>query len=287
MMADNCNDAPSPLPSPPHGGEGGEGDRYVELINAQYGGRDLAESLLRRVRKGKPEGAKVLAEDLYPFDQVHIGMAEATRELAGMAGFGSGQRILDVGSGLGGTARLLAAERGCRVVGIDLTESYHAAARRLTAEVGLNDGVEFTLGDATALPFPDGSFDGVLLQHCTMNIRDKRRLFAECARVVPAGGTLALHEWVKVGDEPLILPVRWADHPEINFITPRGEFEDLLAEAGFVAREMRDVSGESHRWLEARGAGAESPRAALLFGNMARNLAGRRAALLMAVYTKR
>jgi SAM-dependent methyltransferase len=118
-----------------------------------------------------------------------------------------------------------------------------------------------------------------------MNIPDKERLFRECARVLRPGGVLALHEWVKLGDEPMILPVRWADTPEINFIAPRAAFERSLAEAGFVGVVVRDVSDESRRWMEARAAGAESPRAGLLFTNMARNLAEGRAACLMAVYT--
>ncbi|HEY7676114.1 MAG TPA: methyltransferase domain-containing protein [Candidatus Methylomirabilis sp.] len=258
--------------------------RYVELINAQYGARDLAESILRKVRRARPEGAAITARDLYPFDQVHTGAAEATRELAEMAGFASGQRILDVGCGLGGTARFLAAECGCRVAGVDLTEAYCEAARRLTAEAGLGDRVEFILGDATALPFPNGDFDGALLQHCTMNIPHQGRLFRECARVLRPGGMLALHEWVKLGDDPMILPVRWADTPEINFIAPRAAFERGLADAGFVGVVVRDVSDESRRWMEARAAGAESPRAGLLFSNMARNLAEGRAACLMGVY---
>ncbi len=268
------------------GGEGKERERYVELINAQYGGKDLAGSILRRVGKGKPEGAVLTARDLYPFDQVHTGGVEATRELAQMAGFGPGQRVLDVGSGLGGSARWLAAELGCRVTGVDLTESYHEAACRLTAEVGLSQQVKFHLGDGTALPFAEGAFDGLLLQHCTMNVPDKGRLFGECARVLQSRGTLGLHEWVKLGEAPMILPVRWADTPDIDFITPRAEFERLLAEAGFVGVEMRDASGEAQRWMETRAAGAESQRATLLFRNMARNLAEGRAACLMAVHRK-
>ncbi len=260
--------------------------RYVELINAQYGAKDLAGSLLRRVRTGKPEGAAVTAQDLYPFDQVHTGGVEATRELARMAGFGSGQQVLDVGSGLGGSARFLAAECGCRVTCVDLTESYVEAARRLTAAAGLDASVAFHLGDATALPFPDGGFDGVLLQHCTMNIPDKGRLFHESARVLRPDGVLALHEWVKLGEEPMVLPVRWADTPEIDFIAPRAEFEGLLLAAGLVPVGARDVSEGGRRWMEARAAGAESPRAGRLFTNMARNLAEGRAACLMAVYRK-
>ena len=279
-------DAPSPVPSPLRGGEGREWGRYMELINAQYGGKDLAASILRRAHKGKPEGVPFSPQDLYPFDQVHTGGVEATRELAAMAGFAPGERILDVGSGLGGSARFLAAELGCRVTGVDLTQSYHEAACRLSAEVGLGDRIQFHLGDATALSFADGSFDGLLLQHCTMNIPDKGGLFGECARVLRQDGLLALHEWIKVGEQPMILPVRWADTPEINFIAPRAEFEQAVGKAGFLPAEVRDVSDAGRRWMEAHAARAESPRAQLLFTNMARNLAESRAACLMAVYRK-
>jgi len=278
--------APSPVPSPPRGGEGREWGRYVELINAQYGGRDLAQSILRRARKGKPEGVKLSPRDLYLFDQVHTGGVEATRELTAMAGFAAGQRILDVGCGLGGSARFLAAECGCRVTGVDLTDTYVEAARGLTAEVGLGAQAEFHLGDATALPPPDASFDGVLLQHCTMNIPDKRCLFGECARVLRQGGVLALHEWVKLGGDPVILPVRWADTPDINFIASKAEFEQVLAGAGFVAVEVREVSKEGRGWMEAQAARAESDRARTLFTNMARNLAEGRAACMMGIYRR-
>ena len=84
----------------------------------------------------------------------------------------------------------------------------------------------------------------------------------------------------------MILPVRWADTSDINFITPKAEFEELLAGAGFVALGVRDVSEEGRRWMEARAARAESDRARTLFTNMARNLAEARAACLMAAYRR-
>ena len=66
-------------------------------------------------------------------------------------------------------------EFGCRVTVIDLTESYVEAGRMLTALVGLDDRVDFLVGDALALPFDDGAFDAVWTQNSGMNIADKAR----------------------------------------------------------------------------------------------------------------
>ena len=86
--------------------------------------------------------------------------------------------VLDVGGGLGGPARTLAIEFGCRVTVIDLTESYVEAGQRITSMLGLDDRVTFRVGDALALPFDDGAFDAVWTQNSGMNIADKAGLYA-------------------------------------------------------------------------------------------------------------
>jgi ubiquinone/menaquinone biosynthesis C-methylase UbiE len=72
-----------------------------------------------------------------------------------------GMYVLDVGCGLGGSSRYLAAECGCRVAAIDLTPNFVEAARILTARCGLAERIEFQQANALALPFPDGTFDQV------------------------------------------------------------------------------------------------------------------------------
>ena len=86
--------------------------------------------------------------------------------------------VLDVGGGLGGPARTLAVEFGCRVTVVDLAESYVEAGRMLTSLMGLDDRVTFHVGDALDLPFDDGAFDVVWTQNSGMNIADKERLYA-------------------------------------------------------------------------------------------------------------
>ncbi len=61
--------------------------------------------------------------------------------------------VIDIGSGLGGPSRYLAATYGCRVSGVDLTPEFVETAIALTARVGLSDRVNFRVGSALDLPF--------------------------------------------------------------------------------------------------------------------------------------
>ena len=81
----------------------------------------------------KAKGGHVTPEDLAGFDQLHTGGAEATRGMIARLAATPGMHVLDVGSGLGGPARMLAAVAGARVTGIDLTADFVDGAQRLTA----------------------------------------------------------------------------------------------------------------------------------------------------------
>jgi ubiquinone/menaquinone biosynthesis C-methylase UbiE len=117
--------------------------------------------------------------------------------------------VLDVGSGVGGPARLLAATYGCQVTGVDLSEPFVDAARYLAERTGLSGQVSFETASALELPFDDGPFGVVLLQHVAMNISDRARLYREIRRVLKPGGRFATFDVVLNGGEPHY-PVPWA-----------------------------------------------------------------------------
>jgi ubiquinone/menaquinone biosynthesis C-methylase UbiE len=106
-------------------------------------------------------------------------------------------RVLDLGAGLGGPARLLASRYGCRVTAVELTEEYCEVARLLDKLTGMEDLVGVRRGDALDLPFPDGSFDLVWTQHESMNIENKARLYRELARVLVPAGRFAVFDIVR------------------------------------------------------------------------------------------
>ncbi len=242
---------------------------------------------------------RLLPADLAPVDAFHIRGREATQELASRAGLAPGLRVLDVGCGLGGSARYLAAEHGCRVTGVDLTKDYIEAAVELAALVGLGGKVEFRQASALALPFADAAFDVVWTEHVQMNIADKSALYRELARVLAPGGRLAFHDvFLGPAGEPWY-PVPWAEEPAISFLAPAPAVRALLEETGFRVRIWEDTSARSLQWFLAaaeKAARAGPPplgihlvlgrTAKAKFANLVRNLQEERIAVVQCVAAK-
>ncbi len=114
----------------------------------------------------------------------------ATKELAEAVPVDRGAMVLDVGSGLGGPSRYLAATYGCHVTGIDLNSSFVEAARYLAERAGFVDQVAYECAEALALPYDNGRFDVAWTQHVAMNIQDRTRLYGEVYRCCAAADVL-------------------------------------------------------------------------------------------------
>ncbi len=202
----------------------------------------IIERILAALESLGVEIASARPEDLKPVDEFHTGGMEATLALLEQLDITPDTEVLDIGSGIGGTARTLAARYGCRVTGIDLTEEFVDAARALTAMVGLGDRASFRLGSALALPVPDAGFDLAFLLHVGMNIADKPGLFAEARRALRPGGTFAIFEVMKRGPDPLDFPVPWSTAPETSFVDPPETYRAAADAAGFELVSERDRS---------------------------------------------
>lgn len=211
-------------------------------IDRHYGAQDICARIDAALLGAGKDPTHLTRADLSPFDEFHGGGLASTRDLARYAGLAAGQRVLDLGCGVGGPARTLAAEFDCEVTGIDLTRAFIAAAERLTARVGLASSCRFELGSATGLPFANESFDVVWSQNVLMNVADKARCFAEVARVLKPGGRFAF-EAVLAGDGRAIhLPTFWASRAELNHLVTRHELAALLAGAGLVEQALEDTT---------------------------------------------
>jgi SAM-dependent methyltransferase len=103
-----------------------------------------------------------------------------------------GERVLDVATGTGWTARRVAA-RGAKVTGVDLGADLIEAAKAAAGEARLN--IDFRVGDAEKLPFEDRSFDAVISTCGVMFVRDPQAAATELARVCKKGGRLGLTTW--------------------------------------------------------------------------------------------
>ena len=240
--------------------------RNTPDISSHYTSGDLLRRLESRLRDDGADAARPTFEELAPYDHFHGRGIEATEELVQDLQVSPNDHILDVGSGIGGPARLFAQRFQCRVTGIDLTAEFCEVARHLTAQLGLTERIVFEQGDALAMPFGDAVFDGAYTMNVSMNIADKRAFFAEIHRVLKPGAWFRLAEIAQgPGGEPNY-PTPWARTGASSFLATPAETCANLEASGFVIESQRDTAGSGtgvRRPLPRRGGGrrtAAAPR---------------------------
>jgi len=208
-------------------------------VRDHYRAIGLTERLKTALAAFGPEDQRLTPQQLGALDQFHTRGLAATTELAKLAGIAAGALVLDVGSGVGGPARFLAATYGCQVAGVDLSEPFVDAARYLTERTGLSEQVSFQTASALELPFGEARFDVVLLQHVAMNISDRVRLYREIRRVLKSGGRFATFDVVLNSGEPHY-PVPWARTPATSFLLTAAATREAIEPAGFCALAWQD-----------------------------------------------
>lgn len=212
-------------------------------LEAHYSARDIEARILAAIRAAglNPE-QRLSPEALGALDHFHTGGLRASRDLIGLARIRAEDRVLDIGAGLAGPARLLASALGCRVDCLEMSPDFCAGAALLNRLTGLEDRIKVHKGSALDLPFPDDSFDVVWMQNVGMNIADKRKLYAEIARVLKPGGRFAFQEMAAGKAVASYFPLPWATDASDNFLVSAEEMQSLLGESGFVAEIFEDTS---------------------------------------------
>jgi ubiquinone/menaquinone biosynthesis C-methylase UbiE len=235
-----------------------------EPVSEHYSSGPLGPRVQAALSAAGLDSPGVSWEAFAPIDEFHVGGIEATRELARALSPEPKSSVLDLGSGLGGPARLLAAERDCDVTGVDLSDEFVAVASTLTSLAGLDDHARFRSGDVTALPFADASFDHAVTIHVAMNIADRAGFYAEAGRVLRGRGRLAMLDIV-AGDgggdgEPLTFPLPWSTTAATSHLLTMSDTIAVLNEAGFEIADAVDRTAWSLEWFAAQGRGAASER---------------------------
>ena len=212
-------------------------------LEAHYSARDIETRILAAVRAAglNPE-QQLSPEELGALDHFHTGGLRASRELLELAQIRAEDRVLDIGAGLAGPARLLASALGCRVDCLELSPDFCAGAVLLNRLTGLDDRVEVHKGSALDPPFPDNTFDVVWMQNVGMNIADKRKLYGEIFRVLKPGGRYAFQEMAAGESASAYFPLPWATDPADSFLITADETRSMLAEIGFIAELFEDTS---------------------------------------------
>ncbi|MFT4774918.1 MAG: MPBQ/MSBQ methyltransferase [Candidatus Azotimanducaceae bacterium] len=209
----------------------------IDSVVSHYTHEEPIDRILASLRAAGFDLDALQPHDLSGVDEFHLGGRLATTELLKSVKLTAPSRLLDVGCGIGGAARTIAAATGCTVNGIDLTPSFVAAATQLSKLVGMTNHTTFDVATALDLPFDDATFDAVTVLHVGMNIDDKRALFAELARVLVDGGTLHVYDVMRIGDGNLTWPLPWSSDPSHSFVVRPDEYVAALESAGLHPRQ--------------------------------------------------
>ena len=172
------------------------------------------------------------------------------RELAQRAHVEEGDRVLDVGCGLGGSSMYLAREYGVMARGITLSPKQVSAARDQARRRGLLGRVNFDVQDAHDLAKDPAFYDVIWVVECSEHLFDKAAFIAECARHLVPGGRLAVCAWL-VGDSLDAAQQRLVEAVRVGMLCPSfGTLDDYatwMTEGGLVVETAEDITRQVSR----------------------------------------
>lgn len=186
-------------------------------------------------------------DQLTPFDQYHYRGTDAVDEALNVLNLKPGSRILDVGSGIGGPARYIAAKTGAQVTALELQPDLNAVASDLTARCGLASRVRHVCGDILDGGMEQG-YDAIISLLCFLHIADKVKLFAACRAALKPGAAIYIEDFGKSRElsaeeaEALSVKVQCAA------LSWPADYRAHLVSAGFSSVKLADVSAE---WRDA------------------------------------
>ncbi|KAH9801665.1 phosphoethanolamine N-methyltransferase 1 [Citrus sinensis] len=150
---------------------------------------------------------------------VSTGGIETTKEFVAKLDLKPGQKVLDVGCGIGGGDFYMADKFDVHVVGIDL--SINMISFALERAIGLKCSVEFEVADCTKKTYPENSFDVIYSRDTILHIQDKPALFKSFFKWLKPGGTVLISDYCK------------------SFGTPSVEFSEYIKQRGYDLHDVK------------------------------------------------
>ena len=229
-----------------------------QTVSEHYSNKGLLDKIYKGLEKLGIDKNQLTQSDLSSFDEFHIGGSEGTLMLAEKLTMNASSSVLDIGCGIGGPARFLSSEFGCKVSGIDLTADFVNTGNSLTDQVGLSDKVKLIEASALNIPFADNSFDVSYMIHVGMNIADKDVLFSEAFRVTKPGGVFGIYDVMLLGNCELQYPLPWAVEEDGNAIASATDYISALIKAGFSLKHEDDKTDFANSFFEKMSARTDS-----------------------------
>jgi len=189
-------------------------------------------------------------------EDIHIGLYESPAEpirdashktvlrmAERLEGLKPGTRVLDVGAGFGGAARVIAKKYGAHVTCLNLSEVENERNRKLTAEQGLGDLVNVVHGSFEEIPEPDNSFDFVWSQDAILHSGNRKQVLKEIARVLKPGGQFIFTDPMQadnLDDESVLAPIY--DRIHLDSLGSFAFYREKLGKLGFEEVMIEDLT---------------------------------------------
>lgn len=177
-----------------------------------------------------------------------VATEQLTDLVIAQSGLADGDRVLDIGCGVGSPAIRLAETVPVEIVGISNTRSQIEEASRRAAAIGLDPRVRFEFADALDLPFPEDSFDVVWMIEL-LAVLDRERALDQAWRVLRPGGRLVLTDQLLIaaptGENRRQIEAYFAATPAT--LLDADGYRALLAAVGFDMADVIDVSDNTRR----------------------------------------
>ena len=203
---------------------------------------DRVVNELRELGKTNEELLRV--DELTAFDQLHYHGTEAVDEAIRATGIGEGSSVLEIGSGLGGPARHLAATSSAAVTALELQEDHHRMAATLTRRCGLADRVTHVCGDFLTYPWGGEGFDAVVSWLALYHISQRAVLLDRCRSLLPDGGFFYAEDLCERRPFDDDEREELASELFANYLVSSNRYRQDLADAGFEVLVCDDMSDD-------------------------------------------
>lgn len=191
---------------------------------------------------------KLSVQDLSTFDQYHYQGTKAVDDAISILGIGSSDRIIEIGSGIGGPARYLADKTGCHVTALELQDELHYTGSSLTERCGLSHLVDHRCGDILDFPEADGGFDFAVSWLAILHILDRHSLFRKCHNILKPNGAMFIDDFYQLNEFNETEKEVLSEDISCEYLPTREEYKKQLQECGFGKVEFTDKT-ESWRFF--------------------------------------
>ncbi len=188
-------------------------------------------------------------------EDIHIGLYESDKDsifdasrrtvekmAASVKGLDATKRVLDIGSGYGGSARHLVRRYGCQVGCLNLSEVQNKRNRALNQKENISLAINVIDGNFESIPMPDGSVDVVWSQDAILHSGNREKVFQEVHRVLAKGGQFIFTDPMKSATCPpdVLQPI--LDRIHLDSLGSIEYYRQLAAQLGFQEIQIEDLS---------------------------------------------